>query len=158
VLAGEALPDGPVAVWDPIGGPIAISVAESLRAGGREVHLVTPDLIAGNELSRSGDLAPANVRLLGTGVVIEKRALLRRVTIDAVQVEDRFTGELRAIPAVALVDAGYRLPNDRLWRASGENVLRAGDAVAPRSIHEAILEGRRRALELERAVAAVSAP
>jgi len=148
VLAGAALPDGAVAVWDPIGGPIGISLAEALRAQGREVHLVTPDLIAGNELSRSGDLAPANVGLLSSGVAVEKRSLLRRVTPDAIHLEDRFTGELRVVPVAALVDAGYRLPDDRLWRESGEHLARAGDSVAPRSIHEAILEGRRRAVEL----------
>ena len=54
----------------------------------------------------------------------------------------------RSRPAV-LVDAGYRLPDDELWRSTGERITRAGDAVAPRTIHEAILEGRRRALELE---------
>jgi 2,4-dienoyl-CoA reductase (NADPH2) len=151
VLAGSALPDGPVAVWDPVGGPIGISVAERLRGEGREVHLVTPDLIAGNELSRSGDLAPANVRLLSAGIVVEKRSLLRRVAPGAIQLEDRFTGEPREVQVVALVDAGYRLPEDRLWRATGERLVRAGDAVAPRSIHEAILEGRRAALALERA-------
>jgi 2,4-dienoyl-CoA reductase (NADPH2) len=149
VLGGAALPDGAVAVWDPIGGPIGVSVAELLRAAGRDVHLLTPDLIAGNELSRSGDLAPANVRLLGAGVVIEKRSLLRRVTVGAAQVEDRFTGELRSIEVAVLVDAGYRLPDDRLWRATGERLPRAGDAVAPRSIYEAVLEGRRAALALE---------
>jgi hypothetical protein len=42
------------------------------------------------------------------------------------------------------------LPDDRLWRDSGERLLRAGDAVAPRTIYEAILEGRRRALDIER--------
>jgi 2,4-dienoyl-CoA reductase (NADPH2) len=150
VLAGAALPDGPVAVWDPIGGPIGISVAETLRGQGRVVHLVTPDLIAGNELSRSGDLAPANVRLLGSGVVIEKRSLLRRVAADEVHLEDRFTGDPRVLPVVCVVDAGYRLPDDNLWHATGEQQPRAGDAVAPRSIHEAILEARRRVLELER--------
>ena len=46
-----------------------------------------------------------------------------------------------------VVAAGHRLPDDRLWRASGGRVPAAGDAVAPRTIHEAILEGRRRALE-----------
>jgi len=151
VLAGAALPDGAVAVWDPIGGPIGISLAEALRAQGREVHLVTPDLIAGNELSRSGDLAPANVRLLSSGVIVEKRSLLRRVTPDGIELEDRFTGEPRVVHVAALVDAGYRLPDDRLWRETGERLARAGDAVAPRSIYEAILEGRRRALELEHA-------
>jgi 2,4-dienoyl-CoA reductase (NADPH2) len=145
-LSGAPIPDGPVAVWDPVGGPIGVSVAETLRGVGREVALVTPDLIAGNELSRTGDLAPASVRLLGAGVAIEKRSLLRRVTPDGAVVEDRFTGSTRLIPAAATVDAGYRLPEDGLWRATRR--LRAGDAVAPRTIHAAVLEGRRRAMEL----------
>lgn len=149
VLAGAALPDGPVAVWDPIGGPIAISVAELLRDRGLDVALVTPDLIAGNELSRTGDLAPANVRLQGSGVRLERRTLLRRVGPGGLEVEDRFTGKRRVLDAAVLVDGGYRLPDDRLWRATGERLARAGDAVAPRTVHEAILEGRRAALALE---------
>ena len=150
VLGGAALADGPVVVWDPIGGPIGVSVAESQRAAGREVALVTPDLIAGNELARSGDLAPANVRLQGSGVVIERRSVLVAATSAGAEVEDRFTGARRTIPATVIVDAGHRLPGDELWRASGGRHARAGDAVAPRTIHEAILEGRRRALELDR--------
>ncbi len=47
-------------------------------AGGHEVALVTPDLIVGTLLSRSGDLAPANVRLAGAGVVLHKRARAAR--------------------------------------------------------------------------------
>ncbi|HET6774588.1 MAG TPA: mycofactocin system FadH/OYE family oxidoreductase 1 [Acidimicrobiales bacterium] len=143
-----ALPQGPVLVWDPIGGPIGISVAERLRADGREVVLATPDLIAGNELSRSGDLAPANVRLQSAGVVLARRTLLRAVRPGTVEVEDRFTGERRTVVAVAVVDAGHRLPDDELWRRGGGRWPAAGDAVAPRTIHEAILEGRRRALAL----------
>lgn len=143
-LGGAALPDGAVAVWDPIGGPIGISVAEWLRASGRDVALVTPDLIAGNELSRSGDLAPANVRLQSSGVTIERRSILRVVARGAAVVEDRFTGAHRELAAAAVVDAGYRLPDDVLWRSTG--MRRAGDAVSPRSILEAVLEGRRAAL------------
>jgi 2,4-dienoyl-CoA reductase (NADPH2) len=143
-----ALPDGPVLVWDPIGGPVGISVAERLRADGREVTLATPDLIAGNELSRSGDLAPANVRLQSAGVVLARRTLLRAVRPGAAEVEDRFTGERRTVAAAAVVDAGHRLPDDELWRQAGGRWPAAGDAVAPRTIHEAILEGRRRALAL----------
>jgi 2,4-dienoyl-CoA reductase (NADPH2) len=137
-----------VLVWDPIGGPIGISVAERLRADGHEVVLATPDLIAGNELSRSGDLAPANVRLQSAGVVLARRTLLRAVRPGSVEVEDRFTGERRSVAAVAVVDAGHRLPDDELWRRGGGRWPAAGDAVAPRTIHEAILEGRRRALAL----------
>jgi NADPH-dependent 2,4-dienoyl-CoA reductase/sulfur reductase-like enzyme len=141
-----SLPDGRVVVWDPVGGPVGVSVAETLRAAGREVALVTPDLIAGNELSRTGDLAPANVRLLAAGVEIERRSLLRCVTAGSAVVEDRFTGAQRTIAAAVVVDAGYRLPDDDLWRATGRD--RAGDAVAPRTIYEAVLEGRRAASAL----------
>lgn len=149
VLEGAPLPEGPVLVWDPIGGPIAISVAELLSSQQRDVTLATPDLIAGNELSRSGDLAPANVRLQASGVHLAKRSLLRRVAAGDVDVEDRFTGERSTLKAAVVVDAGYRLPDDQLWRDTGERLARAGDAVAPRSVYEAILEGRRAALAVE---------
>jgi 2,4-dienoyl-CoA reductase (NADPH2) len=149
VLGGAELPDGPVAVWDPIGGPIGISVAESLVATGRHVALVTPDLIAGNELSRSGDLAPANVRLQAAGVALVKRAVLRAVRPGWVEVEQRFTGERHQVEAVALVDAGHRLADQELAAAADGAHLQAGDCVAPRTIHEAVLEGRRAALALE---------
>jgi len=75
----------------------------------------------------------------------------RAVDGAGVEVEDRFTGARRRIDAVAVIDAGHRLPDDALWRATG--APRAGDAVAPRTIREAILEGRRRALELDGIVA-----
>jgi hypothetical protein len=64
------------------------------------------------------------------------------------QLEHRFTGEPRTLAAAVVVDAGYRLPDDRLWRATGERLPRAGDAVAPRTVYEAVLEGRRAALAL----------
>lgn len=134
-----------VAVWDPIGGPIGVSLSETLRAGGAEVFHVTPDLVPGNELSRTGDLAPANTRLQGAGVNLERRSLLRRVTPAGAEVEDRFTGARRTLAVSAVVDAGYRLPEDSLWRAADGRWLRAGDAVAPRSAYEAVLEGRRAA-------------
>jgi 2,4-dienoyl-CoA reductase (NADPH2) len=60
-------------------------------------------------------------------------------------VEDRFTGETRLIAAEAVVDCGYRLPDDPRPDAR----LRAGDCVAPRTLHEAILEGRRAALAVD---------
>ena len=63
---------GDVVVLDPIGGPIAVRLAEEL---GERAVLVTQDNIAGNELSRTGDLAPANVRLQQRGVRIVRRAV-----------------------------------------------------------------------------------
>ena len=143
------LPPGPIAVWDPIGGPVGVSIAESLVAAGREVTLVSPDLIIGTLLSRSGDLAPANTRLESAGVTLCKRAVLRAVKKSTITVEDRFSGELSDVKAAAVVDAGHRLPDERLWEATGHHHVRAGDCVAPRSLYEAVLEGRRAALTVE---------
>ena len=141
VVNGQALPDGPIALFDPIGGPIAVALAESL---GSRAILITPDQIAGNELSRTGDLAPANVRLQQQGAQIERRSLLRVVRPGEVELEDRFSGERRTVPAAALVDCGFRLPTDPIPGAHAQ----AGDCVAPRTIHEAILEARRAALSI----------
>lgn len=129
-------PHGTIAIHDPIGGPIAVALAEEL--GDRAV-LITPDQIAGNELSRTGDLAPANVRLAQGNVRISRRSILREVHADKVVVEDRFSGQRSEIEAVALVDCGFRLPTDPLPQIR----LAAGDCVAPRTVLEAIREGRR---------------
>jgi 2,4-dienoyl-CoA reductase (NADPH2) len=137
-----ALPEtGDVVVFDPIGGPIGIALAEEL---GARAIVVTQDHIAGNELSRSGDLAPANVRLAQARVRIERRSLLRAARAGSVDVEDRFSGLHRSIECVAVVDCGFRLPDDPI--ASVDH--RAGDCVAPRTVHEAILEARRVALSI----------
>ena len=139
--AVELPAEGDVVVFDPVGGPIAVALAEEL--GARAV-LVTQDHIAGNELSRTGDLAPANARLARAGVRIERRTLLRAVRPGEAEVEDRFTGTRRTIPCAAVVDCGFRLPDEPLPGATAQ----AGDCVAPRTVHEAILEGRRVARSL----------
>jgi mycofactocin system FadH/OYE family oxidoreductase 1 len=142
--------DGDVVVHDPIGGPIAVALAEEL---GDRAILVTPDQIAGNELARTGDLAPANVRLAQRGVRIQRRSVLRSVERDPygadsvviVTVQDRFSGERHSLPATAVVDCGFRLPTAAIAAAD----LQAGDCVAPRTLLEAILEGRRAALAVD---------
>lgn len=140
VLRGAQLPDGPIALYDPIGGPIAVALAERL---GERAILVTQDQIAGNELSRTGDLAPANTRLAQRGVTIERRSLLRAVTNEGVVLEDRFTGVRRTVPCAAVVHCGFRLPDEPL-----DGAQQVGDCVAPRTILEAVLEARRVALSI----------
>jgi mycofactocin system FadH/OYE family oxidoreductase 1 len=151
-----ALPAGPAVIWDPVGGPIGISAAELLAGRGVDVALVTQDLIAGTQLARSGDLADASTRLQRAGVALHKRSRLVTVTPAAAVVEDVYTGEVREIEAAVVIDAGHRLPEDTLWRAHPAR-SRAGDAVAPRTIYEAVLEGRRAALALDAAGAPVLA-
>ncbi len=141
----SVLPEsGVIVILDPIGGPIAVSLAEEL---GERAILVTPDNIAGNELSRTGDLAPANVRLAQRGAAVQRRSVVRAVEKrDAnfvVRVQDRFSGALTEIECAAVVDAGFRLPT-----APMNGAVQIGDCVAPRTILEAILEARRAALSI----------
>ncbi len=133
--------DGTIVLDDPIGGPIAVALAEEL---GPRAVLVTQDHVAGNELSRTGDLAPANVRLAQLGITVVRRATVRSVGRDHVVVRDRFSGEEHRTDAVAFVDCGFRLPDDPI---SGVTA-RAGDCVAPRTVHEAVLEARRAVLDI----------
>jgi mycofactocin system FadH/OYE family oxidoreductase 1 len=146
----SCLDTGSVIIDDPIGGPIGVSLAELL---GSRATLITQDQIAGNELARSGDLAPANVRLAQQGVTIQRRALIRSVVRSAngrieVTIENRFSGEQRTIDCDHFVNAGFRLP---LVDPVNEIAhAHAGDGVAPRTITEAILEGRRAVLAVER--------
>jgi 2,4-dienoyl-CoA reductase (NADPH2) len=143
----DLLADGPVVVHDPVGGPVAVGIAEWLAGAGREVSLVAPDQVAGTLLSLTGDLAPANTRLAQAGVRRELRALLRAAGDGQVVLEDVWTGARREIPCAVLVDCGHRLPEETLYLAR-PGTARAGDCVAPRTALEAVLEGRRRALEV----------
>ena len=160
VLTGglASVPDGPVVVHDPVGGPAGVAMAEWLAAGGRTVTLVTPDQVAGTQLTRTGDLADANARLQRAGVTRALRSLLRNVKPGRAGpgralLEDAWTGEQREIGCAAVVDCGPRLAETRLHEAalasSGPpGARRAGDCVAPRTAAEAVLEGRRRGLEI----------
>jgi 2,4-dienoyl-CoA reductase (NADPH2) len=138
-------PDGPVLVLDPVGGPVGVSVAEKLAADGREVRVVTQDPIVGTLLSLTGDLADCNTRLQQAAVPRELKSLLRKAAGGSALLEDVWTGAQRRVPCAVVVDCGHRLPEESLYRTG---MLRAGDCVAPRTVLEAVLEGRRRALEL----------
>jgi mycofactocin system FadH/OYE family oxidoreductase 1 len=144
-----ALPPGPVVVDDPVGDQVGVGVAEWLATTDRDVTIVTCDQVAGTLLSRTGDLAGANVRLQQAGVERRLRSRVLSIGSGQVDVEDVWTGEHSSIPAAVLVDCGHRLPDDSLYTVLDDpSVQRVGDCVAPRTILEAVLEGRRAALRI----------
>nr|WP_281253807.1 mycofactocin system FadH/OYE family oxidoreductase 1 [Geodermatophilus sabuli] len=138
VLAGTDPPPGPVVVHDPAGGPAGTGVAELLAAAGREVTVVTPDEVVGVRLA--GDLAPANTRLLRAGVRRETGCVLRAAGGGVAVLADRWTGAERRVPCAVVVDAAPPLPG-----TAPDATVPAGDVVAPRTVLEAVLEGRRAA-------------
>jgi mycofactocin system FadH/OYE family oxidoreductase 1 len=149
-LSGAPLPGGPVLVDDPVGGPVGVAVAEWLAGQGRQVTVVTQDQVVGTLLSLTGDLADANTRLQRAGVTRALRCRLREVAGGTALLEDVWTGEQRRVGCAVLVDCGHRLPEQTLYQQR-PGTPRAGDCVAPRTIAEAVLEGRRRAQELDMA-------
>ncbi|GHF05633.1 oxidoreductase [Amycolatopsis deserti] len=138
VLDGAALPDGPVVVHDPLGDWTGAGVAELLAAG-RRVTIVSPDPVIATQVH---DIAAVNARLQRAGVALVKRSRPRVVRRDHVVVEDVLTGECRELPCAAVIHCGHRLPRPALPGTA------IGDAVAPRTIHEAVLDGRRAAVAL----------
>nr|WP_214403310.1 mycofactocin system FadH/OYE family oxidoreductase 1 [Pseudonocardia lacus] len=135
---------GAVVVRDPIGDGTGVGIAEQVAAAGWATVLVTPDQVAGTQLARTGDLAPANARLARAGVARELRSTVRAVVDGRAVLEHVWTGEGRTLDCALVLDCGHRLPADALWRAR-PHLSRAGDCVAPRTLYEAVLEGRRAA-------------
>jgi mycofactocin system FadH/OYE family oxidoreductase 1 len=146
----DQLPAGRAVVFDPIGGPVGVGVAELLAANGRPTSIVTQDQICGTQLALTGDLAEANSRLQRAGVRRELRSLLREAAVDHVLLEDRWTGEQRTVDCGFVVHCGHRLPDDALY-LHRPGTLRAGDCVAPRTVLEAVLEARRAAMAISAA-------
>lgn len=141
------LPAGRAVVFDPVGGPVGVGVAEMLAASGWPTSIVTQDQVAGTQLALTGDLADANSRLHRAGVRRELRSLLREVGTGHVLLEDKWTGKQRRLESAFVVHCGHRMPDETLY-LSRPGTPRAGDCVAPRSVHEAVLEARRVALAL----------
>lgn len=148
----DALPEGPVAVYDPVGDAVGVGVAELAAAAGRPTTIITQDQVVGTQLALTGDLADANARLQRAGVRLAKRSLLREVHPGHVVVTDAFTGTPRELDCATLIHCGHRLPDPA---PVPDGMAQAGDRVAPRTVHEAVLEGRRAALALARTPVAV---
>ncbi|WP_017593156.1 oxidoreductase [Nocardiopsis potens] len=149
--------DGALLVHDPVGGPVGVAAAELLAARGREVRLACPDTVAGRLLAPTGDLADANGRLQRAGVVRELRCRLESAGGGRAVLRDVWTAARREVECAAVVDCGPRLPEDAL-HLHRPDLPRCGDAVAPRTALEAVLEGRRTALALAGAAGPAPVP
>ncbi|MEJ2861264.1 oxidoreductase [Actinomycetospora flava] len=141
----EGLPPGPVVIEDPVGDGAAVAFAELLARDGREVAIVAPGLLIGPGLARTGDLVDAQARLARAGVRRVTESAVASFAEGVVTVEDVVTGALSTLPAAALVDAGPRRAPSVPARPG---LVVVGDAVAPRTVAEAIREGRAAAREL----------
>ncbi|WP_344020965.1 FAD-dependent oxidoreductase [Pseudonocardia kongjuensis] len=146
LAAGGVSAGAPVLVRDPVGDWTGPGVAELLAGAGYRVTLSTPDAVAGHQLGRCGDMAPANARLERAGVVRALFTAVRHVRDGVAELVDVHTGAVTTVPCAAVVDCAARLPDRTLPDAPGRRSI--GDRVAPRTIAEAVREGRRAAQAL----------
>jgi 2,4-dienoyl-CoA reductase (NADPH2) len=147
VLDGSAAPEGRVLVVDEIGFHHATSVAELLADRGADVEVVTPGMVVGQDLGITLDMETWCVRAAAKGITQTTDCLVTAVTPGMVTLMHHPTGRSWQVAADWVVCAVPAAPAEQLYldlKALGQpEVYRAGDCVAPRRAHAAVIEGQR---------------
>jgi len=146
VLSGEAKVGANVVVVDDVHTQEALSTAELLLEQGRRVEVISPLFYVGQDIGVTS-IAPLYKRLFTAGVVLTPGTELRSVEGSAVIVANVHSGVERRIEGVdtVVLAAGSR-STDALYRALKGQVAElyaVGDCVAPRGVHQAILDATR---------------
>ena len=146
VLAGEAKVGANVIVVDDVHTQQALSTAELLLTQGKRVEVISPLFYVGQDIGVTS-IAPLYKRLFTGGVVLTPGTELRAVEGSAVIVANVYSGLERRIEGVdtVVLSAGSR-STDSLYRAlKGQvrDLYAVGDCVAPRGVHQAILDATR---------------
>ncbi|MFF5986861.1 mycofactocin system FadH/OYE family oxidoreductase 2 [Prauserella flavalba] len=156
VLEGRVTPEGEVVVIDDLGFHQATSVAELLADRGCTVRISTSGMVVGQDLGVTLDMETFNVRAAAKGITQTTDEVVLGAEEDAggvrLQVLTHTTGSTTDVRCDWVVCATHQAPEDGLWHelsGSAEfEVYRAGDCVAPRRAHAAVVEGHRVAVAL----------
>ncbi|MGC9960498.1 MAG: FAD-dependent oxidoreductase [Acidimicrobiales bacterium] len=148
VLDGRASPEGDVLLVDEVGFHQATSVAELLADRGCDVEIVTPGMVVGQDLGITLDLEGFNMRAAAKHITQSCDRVVMGASGGAVQLLHHPTGSTEDRVVSWVVLALPAEPDDELYlalrRASPTaDVRRAGDCVAPRRAHAAVIEGER---------------
>ena len=154
VLDGRAVPAGRVLVVDDLGFQQATSVAELLADRGCAVTVCTSGMIVGQDLGLTLEMNGWLRRAHEKGIEQITDVVVAAVADDdgaEVTLLNHLTGETGYCAVDYIVVATHQDPVDELWQDLwGENfrVVRVGDAVTPRRLDSAIIEGMRAAADL----------
>ena len=146
VLAGDAKVGASVVVVDDVHTQEALSTAELLVEQGKRVEVISPLFYVGQDIGVTS-IAPLYARLHTRGVVLTPGTELRAVEGSTVIVANVYSGvERRIEPVDTVVLAAGSRSTDSLYRALKGQVAElyaVGDCVAPRGVHQAILDATR---------------
>ncbi|MGI9622020.1 MAG: FAD-dependent oxidoreductase, partial [Acidimicrobiales bacterium] len=134
-----------VLIFDIVANMVAYAPAEALLRAGATVTIATPKLYFGSGLDMA-TMTTAIRRLATMGASLCANSLVTGIADGAVHIQDTMTGEARTEPADAVVAAVGNRAVDALAHSLEANarleVHLVGDAAAPRTILEAVREGR----------------
>ncbi|MBI3978253.1 MAG: FAD-dependent oxidoreductase [Chloroflexi bacterium] len=147
VLLGLAQTGERVVILDDDGHLRGPSTAEFLADLGTQVEIISRLYMVGHDVD---DTQKPHLyeRLLMKGVVMTPHTLPKEIRPDGVLTANVYSHQERFIPADTIVTAWGGRAEDRLYHALSGRVPElylVGDAMAPRGMHEAILEGTRAA-------------
>jgi 2,4-dienoyl-CoA reductase (NADPH2) len=135
-------------VIDEVGFHQATSTAELLADRGCAVEIMTPAMVVGQDLGITLDLEGFNMRAAAKNIAQSTDRVVMGAANGALQVLHHPTGamEERSVSWVVLALPGE--PDDELYFTLRHarpqlDVRRAGDCVAPRRAHAAVIEGER---------------
>jgi 2,4-dienoyl-CoA reductase (NADPH2) len=157
VLEGRAAPSGRVLVVDELGFHQATSVAELLADRGCTVEVMTNGMVVGQDLGVTLDLETWNVAARAKDITQSCDRVVMGAKDEGedggvvLDVLHHPTGVTTRAGADWVVCAVHQRADDALWhelRDAPFTVLRAGDCVAPRRAHAAVVEGERVAVTL----------
>ncbi len=147
ILSGAVTPGKRVILIDRLGFHEAASTAEHLAEQGCEVEVVTPTLYVGQDLGVTLDLENWYRQARRLGIVCTPNHSVLGIEGGVVTALHNYSGQMVAFPkADTVVLAIHRKADETLYEAlegSDFELHRAGDCVAPRRAHAAILEGER---------------
>ncbi len=144
VLDGKSNPSGRVLVFDELGFHQGTSVAELLADRGAEVTIATPQLSVGTDLGITLDLESWMLRAYKKGIKLETEKVVVGLERQDITFLTHTTGETLIGNFDWVVLANQPLANDSLYfelLANQVKVVRVGDALAPRRVVNAIIEG-----------------
>ena len=146
VLSGEAKVGANVVVVDDVHTQQALSTAELLLQQGKRVEVISPLFYVGQDIGVTS-IAPLYKRLFTEGVVLTPGTELRAVEGSAAIVANVYSGVERRIEGVdtVVLSAGSRSTDSLYRRLKGQvaELYAVGDCVAPRGVHQALLDATR---------------
>lgn len=146
VLEGTAEPFGDVVLIDEIGFHHATSTAEVLADRGCNVEIITPGMVVGQDLGVTLDMENWWIRAGEKGIAQTTDLVPMGLDGNTLTLLHHPTGQNVERTPDWIVLAVHANPVEWLYhdlRAAGVSVERAGDCVAPRRAHSAVIEGER---------------